>query len=65
MATRKRTKKYNLSNLVNNFKLVDLFEDELIDDNDSEFENASTLLLICNQQLQQTPVMILFSLWQY
>ena len=28
MATRKRTKKYDLSDLVDNFGLLDLFEDE-------------------------------------
>ena len=39
MVTRKRTKKYNLSNLVDNFQLVDLSEDELIDDNDSDRES--------------------------
>ena len=48
MATRKRTKKYYLSNLVQNFILVNLSEEEPIDDNgsdresyfsDSEFEN--------------------------
>ena len=33
MATRKRTKKYDLNNLVDNFRLVDLSKDELIDDN--------------------------------
>ena len=48
MATRKRTKKYDLSDLGDNFQLVDLSENELIGDNDldeesyfsdSEFEN--------------------------
>ena len=39
MATRKRTKKYYLSDLVDNFQLVDLSEDELIDDNDSDRES--------------------------
>ena len=51
MATRKRTKKYYLSDLVENFKLVDLSEEEPIDDNgsdresyfsDSEFENDTS-----------------------
>ena len=39
MATRKRTKKYYLSDLVDNFQFVDLSEDELIDDNDSDRES--------------------------
>ena len=39
MVTRKRTKKYDLSDLVNNFGLVDLSEDELIDDNDLDRES--------------------------
>ena len=38
MATRKRTKKYDLTDEVDNFQLVDLSEDELIDDNDSDRE---------------------------
>ena len=51
--------------------MVDLSEDKLTDDNDSdresyfsdsEFKNTPMLLLICNQQLQQTPVIPLFSL---
>ena len=51
MATRKRTKKYDLSHLVDNFGLVDLFEDEPIDDSDresyfgdSEFENYTNTI---------------------
>ena len=53
MATRKITKKYVLSNLVNNFGLVDLSEDEHKDDNDldrksyfsnSEFENNTNTI---------------------
>ena len=39
MATRKRTKKYELSELVDNFGLVDLSEDEFIIDNDSDRES--------------------------
>ena len=39
MAARKRTKKYDLSNLADNFKLLDLSEDKLIDDNDSDRKN--------------------------
>ena len=39
MATRKRTKKYDLSDLFDNFGLVDLSEDELIDDNNSDTES--------------------------
>ena len=39
MATRKRIKKYGWSNLVNNFGLVDLSEDELTDNNDSDRES--------------------------
>ena len=39
MATRKRTKKYYLSDLLDSFQLVDLSEDELIDDNDSDRES--------------------------
>ena len=35
----KRTKKYDLSDLVYNFGSVDLSKDELIDDNDSEWES--------------------------
>ena len=53
MAIRKRNKKYGLSDLVNNFGLVDLSEDELIDDNDldrksyfidSKFENDTNTI---------------------
>ena len=39
MAARKRTKKYDLNDLVDNFRLVDLSEGELIDDNDSDRES--------------------------
>ena len=39
MATRKRTKNYYLSDLLDSFQLVDLSEDELIDDNDSDRES--------------------------
>ena len=42
MATRKRTKQYDLSDLVYNFQLVDLSEDELIDDNDSDGKSYFT-----------------------
>ena len=38
VATRKRTKKYDMTDEVDNFQLVDLSEDELIDDNDSDRE---------------------------
>ena len=38
MATRRRTKKYYLSDLLDSFQLVDLSEDELIDDNDLDRE---------------------------
>ena len=39
MATIKRTKKYYLSDLVDNFQFVDISEDELIDDNDPDRES--------------------------
>ena len=54
MATRKRTKKYYLSDLVENFKLVDLSEEEPKDDNgsdresyfsDSEFKNDANTVV--------------------
>ena len=53
MTIRKRTKKYVLSDLVNNFGFVDLSEDKLIDNNDldresyfsdSEFENDTNTI---------------------
>ena len=39
MATKKRTKKYYLSDLLDSFQLVDLSGDELIDDNGSDRES--------------------------
>ena len=39
MAFRERTKKYDLSDLVYNFQLVDSSEDAFIDDNDSDSES--------------------------
>ena len=53
MATRKRTKKYDLSDLVDSFQFVDLSENELLDNNDSvresyfshsEFENDTNIV---------------------